>query len=76
MCLFNDALNTCYLWSYGVGHKVKNHSDKEETSCQNACATVSDEQQGSFNDSTYYGLCYISHGALAGSFLERQLFVY
>ena len=26
--LFNDALNTFYLWIYGVGHNiVKNHSD-------------------------------------------------
>ena len=27
--LFNDALNTFYLRSYGVGHMVKNHSDCE-----------------------------------------------
>ena len=27
--LFNDALNTFYLWLYGVGHIVKNHSDSE-----------------------------------------------
>ena len=25
--LFNDTLNTLYLWLYGVGHMVKNHSD-------------------------------------------------
>ena len=25
--LFNDALNTFYLWLYGVGHMVKDHSD-------------------------------------------------
>ena len=25
--LFNDALNTFYLWLYGVRHIVKNHSD-------------------------------------------------
>ena len=24
--LFNDALNTFYLWLYGVGHMVKDHS--------------------------------------------------
>ena len=27
--LFNDALNTFYLRSYGVRHMVKNHSDRE-----------------------------------------------
>ena len=27
--LFNDALNTFYLWLYGVGHMVKYHSDSE-----------------------------------------------
>ena len=25
--LFNDALNTFYLWLYGVRHMVKDHSD-------------------------------------------------
>ena len=27
--LFNDALNTFYLWLYGVGHMVKHHSNNE-----------------------------------------------
>ena len=27
--LFNDALNTFYLWLYGDGHMVKDHSDSE-----------------------------------------------
>ena len=27
--LFNDTLNTFYLWLYGVRHKVKDHSDSE-----------------------------------------------
>ena len=27
--LFNDALNTFYLWLYGIRHMVKNHSDSE-----------------------------------------------
>ena len=30
--LFNDALNTFYLQLYGVGHMVKDHSDRESTS--------------------------------------------
>ena len=28
--LFNDALNTFYLWLYGVKHMVKDHSDSEK----------------------------------------------
>ena len=28
--LFNDALNTFYLWLYGVTHMVKDHSDSEK----------------------------------------------
>ena len=27
--LFNDALNTFYLWLYGVEHMVEDHSDSE-----------------------------------------------
>ena len=27
--LFNEALNTFYLWLYGVRHMVKDHSDSE-----------------------------------------------
>ena len=27
--LFNDALNTFYLWLYDVMHMVKDHSDSE-----------------------------------------------
>ena len=26
---FNDALNTFYLWLYGIRHMVKDHSDSE-----------------------------------------------
>ena len=29
MFLFNDALNTFYLWSYGARHMVKDHLDSE-----------------------------------------------
>ena len=28
--LFNDALNTFYLWLYGVRHMVKDRSDSEK----------------------------------------------
>ena len=27
--LFNDTLNTFYLWLYGVTHMVKGHTDSE-----------------------------------------------
>ena len=27
--LFNDTLNTFYLWVYGVRHMVKDHSDRK-----------------------------------------------
>ena len=27
--LFNDVLNTFYLWLYGVRHMVKDHSDSK-----------------------------------------------
>ena len=27
--LFNNALNTFYLWLYGIGHMVKDHTDSE-----------------------------------------------
>ena len=28
--LFNDALNTFYLWLYGIRHMVKDHPDSEK----------------------------------------------
>ena len=30
MFLFKDALNSFYLWLYGVRHMVKDHSDSEK----------------------------------------------
>ena len=44
----NDALNTFYLWSYGVRHMVKNHSDSERKPAAPTWATLSDYQQGFF----------------------------
>ena len=41
MFLFNEALNTFYLWLYGVGHMVKDHSDSERKPTA-ASATISD----------------------------------
>ena len=43
MFLFNDALNTLYLQLYGIGHIVKDHSDRrEETTATTKWATLSD----------------------------------
>ena len=40
--LFNDALNTFYLWLYGVGHMVKDHSDSEGKHAAATWAILSD----------------------------------
>ena len=40
--LFNDTLNTFYLWLYGVGHMVKYHSDSERKPAAATWATLSD----------------------------------
>ena len=45
--LFTDALNILYLWLYGIGHMVKDHSDSERKPAT-TWATLSDEQQGFF----------------------------
>ena len=31
--LFNDALNTFYLLSYGIGYMIKDHSDRKRIHC-------------------------------------------
>ena len=45
--LFNDALNTFYLWLLGIRPIVKDHSASVETYC-NCHMGYSDEQQGIF----------------------------
>ena len=40
--LFNHTLNTFYLWLYGVGHIVKDHSDSERKPAAATWATLSD----------------------------------
>ena len=40
--LFNDALNTFYLWLYGIRHMVKDHSDSDRKPAATTWATVSD----------------------------------
>ena len=49
--LFNDTLNTFYLWLYGIGCITKDHSDNEMKSHQ--------------QDNIYHCLCYTSYGGLA-----------
>ena len=71
--LFNDTLNTFYLWLYGVGHMVKDHSVREETRCHHMgysfqlTAKVLLYAPSHIQDSTYHSLCYTSCGALAGT---------
>ena len=66
---FNDALNTFYLWLYGVRHMVKDHSD----SCRHMgysfrlAAMVLLYASSHRQDKTYHSLCYTSCGALAGT---------
>ena len=40
--LFNNVLNTFYLWLYGVIHMVKDHSDRERKPAAATWATLSD----------------------------------
>ena len=72
--LFNDALNTFYLWLYGIRHMVKDHSVNEWGNLlppHGLNFLIS--SKGSFiyiihwQDNTYHSLCYTSCGALAGT---------
>ena len=72
--LFKDAFNTFYLWLYGIGHMVKDHSDSNrETHCHHMgysfrlAAMVLLYASSHRKDSTYHSLCYTSRGALAGT---------
>ena len=58
--LFNDALNTFYLWLYGFRHMVKDYFLR-------LAARVLLYAPSHRQDNTYHGLCYTSHGALAGT---------
>ena len=71
--MFNDILNTFYLWLYGVGHMIKDHSDNErENPLPPHGLLFSINSKGSFlgtshrQNSTYQGFCYTTCGALAG----------
>ena len=74
--LLNDALNTFYLWLYGVGYMVKDHSDSErgeETCCCHMgysfrlAARVVLYAPSHRQDGTYHSLWYTSRGTLAGT---------
>ena len=65
--LFIDALNTFYLWLYGVGHMVKDHSDSERGNQLPPHgllfpARVLFYAPSHRLDSTYHSLCYTSRG--------------
>ena len=74
--LFNDALNTflfTVIWrqTYGKGPLLK--IAREETRCRHMgysfrlAARVLLYASSHRQDSSYHGLCYTSHGALAGT---------
>ena len=72
--LFNDTLNTFYVWLYGVRHMVKDHSDSEKGNPLPPHRLLFPiNSKGSFicishrQDSTYQSLYYTSRGALAGT---------
>ena len=76
--LFNDALNTFYIWLYGISHMVKDHSAREETRCHHMgcsfrlAARVLLYASSHRQDNTYHSLCYTSRGALAGTMKDRS----
>ena len=73
--LFNNAFNTFYLRLYGIGHMVKDHSDREreETLCYHMvysfrlAARVLLYASSHRLDNTYHGICYTRRGAMAGT---------
>ena len=71
--LFNDALNTFYLRLYGVRHMVKDHSDSERGNLLLPHGLLFSINSKGFICTIPHrithitGLCYISHGELAGT---------
>ena len=66
-CIFNDTLNTFYLWLYGVGHVVKDHSDSERGNPLLPHGYSFRLASSHIQDNTYHSLCYTSRGALDGT---------
>ena len=63
---------TFYLWLYGIRHMVKDHSDSERGNpLLPHWQLFPISSKGSFictiTQALYHGLCYTSHGALAGT---------
>ena len=65
-----------YLWLYGIGHMVKDHSDSERGNPLPPHGLLFPiSSKGSFifiipqnrQDNTYHGVCYTIRGALAGT---------
>ena len=63
-----------YLWLYGVGHMVQDHSDSERANPLPPHGLLFPINTRVIlyapfhrQDNTYHGLCYTSHGALAGT---------
>ena len=70
--LFNDTLNTFYLWLYGIRLRTI-LIVRKETRCRHIdysfrlTARVLLYAPSHRQDSTYHSLCYTSRGALAGT---------
>ena len=71
--LFNNTLNTFYLWLYDIRHMVKNHSYMERGNpvphmgySSWLAARVILYASSHRQDNTYHKLCYTSCGPLAG----------
>ena len=65
--LFNDTLNTFYLWLYDIRHMVKNHSDRERETHPHymgysfrLAARILFYASSHRWDDTYHSLCYTS----------------
>ena len=74
MFLFNDTLNTFYLWLYGVRHMVRTiQIERDETRwCHMGysfwlAARVLLYASSHRQDNTYHSFCYTSRGELAGA---------
>ena len=71
--LFNDALNTFYLWLYRIRHMLKDHSDSERGNLippHGLLFPISSKGFFYMHHPTYMiahttGLCYTSRGTLA-----------
>ena len=67
--LFNDALNTFYLWLYGVRYMVKDHSDSEKGNPlpPHGLLFLINSKVLLYAPSHRQDSTYHSHGALAGT---------